>query len=487
MPKRRPIQTLARIFGVLLIVAGITAFYFFIFDEANSTTIALTFLLAILGIATTWGLVEAVVASIAGVLCFNFFFLPPLFTLYLADTQNWIALFAFLVTAVIASHLSSSAKQRAIEATRQREEVERLYELSRALMLMDTASPTASQISQRIAQVFDVPGVAVFDKETDQTYKTGDIEQAVSDVKVRDSALQGTMFQETEPHVVILPLSLGRKPVGSLAIRGGEISDTALHAIGHLAAIAVERARSEAMTTRMEAARQNEDMKSMLLDALAHEFKTPLTSIKAAASSILEQEPTAQTELRAIIEEETDRLDTLVTETIRMAQIEAGDLQLNIRPQSIHNLIASALEKLKILLEDREPKVSVSADLPPVLADAELVGLTIRQLVTNALKYSDPEKPIEIRAAADGPFIKVTVKDGGAGIPARERVRIFERYYRMPKGADRVPGTGLGLHIAKNIVQAHGGSIWVESEAGKGSEFFFTLPIAIEGQKEATA
>src|SRR4030095_14659866 len=376
MTRQKPIQILARMCGALLIVAAITAFYFFIYTHVNSTTIALTFLLGILGIATGWGLAEAIVASVASVLCFNFFFLPPLFTLYLADTQNWIALVAFLVTASVASHLSSSAKRRALEAMRQREEIERLYELSRALMLVDTASPTGSQISQRIAQVFEIDGVAVFDREVDQIYKTGNIDNIVSDIKLRDAALQGTAFSNPETHLYVLPLTLGREPIGSLAITGSFASDTASHAIGNLAAISLERARAEATTTRMEAARQNEAMKSMLLDALAHEFKTPLTSIKAAASSILDENGAAQTELRAVIEEETDRLDSLVTETIRMAQIEAGDLRLQIRPQAIHDLVASALEKLKILLEDRELKVDVPQGLPDVLADAELAGLT---------------------------------------------------------------------------------------------------------------
>ena len=167
MMKHHSIRTLARICGTLLIVAGITSFYFFIFNQANSTTVAMTFLLATLGVATWWGLLEAIVASLAGMLCFNFFFLPPLFTFYLADTQNWVALCAFLVTAVVASQLSTSARQRALEATRRREEMERLYELSRALMLVDKRSATASQISQRIAQVFGVDGVAVFDREAD--------------------------------------------------------------------------------------------------------------------------------------------------------------------------------------------------------------------------------------------------------------------------------------------------------------------------------
>src|SRR5207237_334997 len=156
MIQRKTIHTLARICGALLIVAGVTVFYFFIFNQANSTTVGFTFLLATLGIAAAWGLLEAIVASVAGVLCFNFFFLLPLFTFYLADTQNWVALFAFLVTAVVASQLSASAKRRALEAMRQREEVERLYELSRALMLVDKDSTIGSQICQRIAQVFQV-------------------------------------------------------------------------------------------------------------------------------------------------------------------------------------------------------------------------------------------------------------------------------------------------------------------------------------------
>src|SRR5881296_3173211 len=196
MIKRKPIQTLARVLGTLLIIAAITAFYFFIFNQANSITIAMTFLLATLGVATAWGLAEAIIASVAGMLCFNFFFLPPIFTFYLADTQNWVALFVFLVTAVVASQLSTSVKQRALEAMRRREEMERLYELSRALMLVDQRSATASQISQRIGQVFDMKAVAVFDREADQIHKTGAADLPMSDVKLKDAALQATPFHD---------------------------------------------------------------------------------------------------------------------------------------------------------------------------------------------------------------------------------------------------------------------------------------------------
>jgi two-component system sensor histidine kinase KdpD len=478
MMKRKPLQTLLRICGTLLIVAGITSVYFFIFNQANSTTIAMTFLLATLGVATWWGLLEAIVASIVGMLCFNFFFLPPLFSLTLADTRNWVALFAFLVTAVVASQLSTSAKQRALEATRRREEMERLYELSRALMLVDKSSAIASQISQRIAQVFNVDGVAVFDREADQIYRTGDLDLPISDTKLRDSALQATAFHDPGSDLAVLPLSLGREPVGSLAIHGASTSDTALNAIGNLAAIVMERARAEAAASRMEAARQNEVMKSMLLDALAHEFKTPLTSIKAAASSILDEGLPAQKELVSVIEEETDRLDSLVSETIRMARIEAGDLRLDRRPQPVGELITAALQKLRILLEDREVRVEIDPNLPEVTADAELIGLTIRQLLTNALKYANPESPIAIKAAAVDGVVRISVKDFGPGIAPKNLQRIFEKYYRVEDNTSRIPGTGMGLTIARDIVKAHGGEIGVQSVVGVGSEFFFTLPAA---------
>jgi two-component system, OmpR family, sensor histidine kinase KdpD len=477
-------KRLARVFGTLLLVAGITLFYFFIFKGANSATVAMTFLLATLAVATAWGLPEAILASVAGVLCFNFFFLPPLFTLYMADPQNWVALFAFLVTAVVASQLSASAKQRARDATRQRAEMERLYELSRTLMLLDERSDIGSQISQKIAQVFDVTGVAVFDRTADRVYRTGEIESVIPDVKLKDSAVQNTASHNPELNLSILPLSLGREPVGSLAIHGGSISDTALHAIGNLAAIVMERSLAEIAARRMETARENEAMKSMLLDALAHEFKTPLTSIKAAASSILDQKRETQEELVTVIEEETDRLDLLVSETIRMARIESGDFELKRQPQTVSGLITTALQKLRILVEDRQVQIEVDASLPKVLADAELIGLTIRQLLTNALKYANPESAIIIRVSARDGDVVFSVKDFGPGIAPKDQKRIFEKYYRVKDDTDRIPGTGMGLAIARNIVEAHGGKIWVQSVPGHGSEFSFTLPTVAGNTEE---
>jgi two-component system sensor histidine kinase KdpD len=487
MTNRERIRIALQICGSLLIVAAITFFYFRIYTHVNNTTIALTFLLAILGIATKWGLIEAIVASVIGMVCFNFFFIPPVGTLTVADPQNWVALIAFLVTAVVASELSTSVKQRALEATRRQQEMERLYELSRGLMLVDKNSPIASQVAHRTAQAFDLQEVAIFDRRSDYIYRAGPKDILIPDNKLRDAALQRTTFHDPSANVWVLPFNLGGDPMGSLAVCGGGISDTALHAIGSLAAIAMERAHAEEAASRMEAARQNEAMKSMLLDALAHEFKTPLTSIKAAASSLLDEEPPAQKELVTVIEEETDRLDSLVTETIRMARIEAGDLQLQKCPENVSELINSALAKLRILIEDREIGIELPPNLPKVLVDPELAGLTIRQLVVNALKYSNPDSSIGIRACTENGFVKIYVKDSGPGIPEKELPHIFERYYRVKDSSQGVPGTGMGLTIARDIVRAHGGEMWVESALGRGSEFSFILPIvkpeeAIEGR-----
>ncbi len=224
-------------------------------------------------------------SSVVGMLCFNFFFLPPVGTLTIADPENWVALLAFLVTAVVASHPSASVKKRAFEAIRRQQEVERLYELSRSLMPLNKQSPMAEEIADRIAQVCGLPGVAIFDRTRDRADRTDPTNQFISDSKLRDIALQGTVLHDSLSKLSVLPLNLGGKSIGSLAILGASISETAVNAIGNLAAIAVERAHAEEAASRMEAARQNEEVKSMLLDALAHEFKTPLTSIKAAASS----------------------------------------------------------------------------------------------------------------------------------------------------------------------------------------------------------
>jgi len=466
--------------GAVAVIAAVTVVELKIM-VVNSTTVALSFVLAVLLVATWWGLVEAVVASVVAMLCFNYFFIPPVGTLTVADPQNWVALAAFLVTAIVASQLSTSARNRALEATRRQREIEKLYDLSRSLLLLDTKAGAAGQVAFQIAQVFDLPAVAVFDRASDRLLSAGTQELAVSDGALRDAALQGSASEDVAARVSMVPLLLGGAPIGSLAVGSGSMSDTALHAVANLAAITLERGRAQAVALKAEAARQNQELKSMLLDALAHEFKTPLTSIKASVTSLLESGDSPHAELLSIVEEETDRLDSLVNEAIQMARIEAGQVQLDRQPQRVAELVAGAVRSAGRALQDREVRVEVAEDLPEVLADRQLMQSVIRHLIGNSLKYAAPDSAIELRAWSEEGHVVMAVKARGPGIPKHEQERIFERFYRSPRSATAAPGTGMGLAIARDIIEAHGGTLEVRSQPGEGSEFFFRIPAVSAG------
>ncbi|HMD85747.1 MAG TPA: ATP-binding protein [Terriglobia bacterium] len=467
----------ARILGALGIVGGITFFYFRIFS-VNNVTVALSFLLAVLTIATRWGLIAGLVASVASMLCLDFFFIPPVGSITIADPQNWVALSVFVVTAVIVSHLSASAKKQALESTQRQNEMERLYTLSRNLLLLEVHGPLAQEITNSIAQVFELPGLAFYDRTSDRIHRAGPHDIPVDAGKLRDTALQGTVFHDATTKTTVIPISLGGQPMGSLGIQGSQVSETALHAIANLTAITLERAHAQDVATRAEAARQSEELKSTMLDALAHEFKTPLTPIKAAVTSMLSDSdlsPTHQ-ELLRIVDEETDRLNSMLTDAIQMSRIEAGQLQLHRSPQPLRRIVQAQLEKLGENLEGRTVTVEVPESLPPVSVDPEFIGIVIWQLVTNALRYTPPGSPLTLRASAEETEVIVSIEDCGPGISEKEQRRVFEKFYRGKDQRDRIPGTGMGLTIAREIVRAHHGRIWVESEPGKGAKFSFSVP-----------
>jgi len=469
-----------RILGALGIVGGITFFYYRIFI-VNNVTVALSFLLAVLAISTRWGLLEGLVASLASMLCLDYFFIPPIGSITIADPQNWVALAAFVVTAVIVNHLSASARKQGLESTHRQREMERLYTLSRNLLLLEVRGPLAQEITNSIAQVFELPGLAFYDRTSDRVHRAGPHDIPVDAGKLRDAAMQGTVFHDTATKTTIIPISLGGQPIGSLGIQGSQVSETALHAIANLTAITLERAHAQDVATRAEAARQSEELKSTMLDALAHEFKTPLTPIKAAVTSMLSDSdlsPTHQ-ELLRIVDEETDRLNSMLTDAIQMSRIEAGRLQLHRSPQSLRKIFQAQLARLGESLEGRKVTLEVPEKLPRVSVDPEFTGIVIWQLLTNALRYTPPGSPLTLRASAEETEVIVSVEDCGPGISEQEQRKVFEKFYRGKEQRDRIPGSGMGLTIAREIVRAHHGRIWVESQPGKGARFSFSVPRAL--------
>ena len=472
-----------RIAIVVGIVTGITAVCFRLIP-VNATTVGFAYLVAILFIATHWGLTEALVGSFAAVGCFNYFFLPPIRTFTVADPQNWVALIAFLATSITASHFSTQAKKRTLEAMDRQREMEKLYALSRSILLIEPSRPVPKQLAMQIAQSFAAEAVALYDRESGEFFRAGPEDFPDSDGRLRQAAIEGTLFRDAAARTVVTSVRLGARPIGSLGIHGVALSDSALQGLSNLVAIGLERLRVQDAASKAEAARQSDELKSTLLDALAHEFKTPLTSIKAASTALLSSnalKPEQQRELLSIVDEETDRLSVLVTEAIQMARIEAGRVVLRRESHSVEELVESVLNKLRTVVEDRKVRVNIAPGLPRVWVDGELIEVVLRQLVDNALKYSPAGSPVSLAAESKDGRVIVSVSDRGPGIPEAEQSRIFEKFYRA-EASRQIPGAGLGLVIAREIIHAHGGEIWVDSKPGEGSTFQFSLPSATKEQ-----
>ena len=467
-------------FAVTAAIVGATSFVFYRAIPVNATTAGFAFLIDVLVIAARWGFPEALLASLLSVLCFNFYFFEPVGTFNVADPQNWVALLAFLATAIVASELSTLARERARQAEDRQQEMERLYALSRAILLTDPARPAAQQIAERIAGIFRLEAVALYELQAGKICGAGPGNLQMTEELLKRVTAQDAV-STNEAGVYLAPIRLGGPPVGAIALGGGTMSEAALQALSNLVGIGLERARAQEAAGRAEAARQSQELKSTLLDAIAHEFKTPLTSIKASASAMLAAPAGLSDEVHewaSIVDEESGRLSRLVTEAIQMARIEAGRIQLNKELCSVDGSIQGVLIELNSKLEGRALNLSIAGDLPPIFAHRAMFRLALRQIVDNAIRYSAPGSPLSIRAEVRDGRIRIGVADRGPGIPAREQPRIFERFYRAQQTPPHVTGSGMGLSICREILHAHGGEISVESSPGGGSVFTISLPAA---------
>jgi len=476
----RTLQAAIRLVSSVALVGAIIFVYYRVVP-ANSVTVALTLVLAILGVAARWGYAESIAASIAGMLGLDYFFLPPIGKLTISDPENWVALAAFLVTAVTASELSVRARHRAAETIARRQEVERLYALGQTLLLSGSVRSAARDIVNSIIRTFEMPGAVFFNQLTGEFFRS-DVRGSISDEQLRRVAETGEPLIDAHAQIAIVPIRLGGQSSGSLGFVGCTLSEAALNALAYLVAIGIERAKTIEETNKAEAARQSEVLKATLLDALAHDLKTPLTSIKGAVTHLLAKPHDAEElELLTIANEEADRLNRLVVEVLEMARIDASKLHPDRAPHSIMDIIQATLKEQEESLKGRKIELHVPPALPAADVDFDFIQQVLKQLLDNATNYSLPGAPLTISAQAEGERIVVSVADEGKGIPVDEQARIFDKFYRGRAWREKVLGTGLGLSIAKGIVEAHGGKIWVTSAPGEGSVFSFAVP-AFKGE-----
>jgi two-component system, OmpR family, sensor histidine kinase KdpD len=449
--------------------------------HVNQTTVALSFLLAILAVSAVWGMVVSVFMSISAMLLFNYFFLPPLYTFTIADPQNWIALTAFVFTSIVGSQLSARIRREADSAHSRRREVERLYAFSQKLLGEGNVIQLMNAIPNHIVDCFEAGAAELFVPQKDKFYRSGYGAAQIDEERMKTAYLRDEVSCDFSQALYFLPVRLGVKPIGSLGISGAMLSRQTLDAVGSLVAIAIERARAVEQLSETEAERQGERLKSALLDSIAHDFRTPLTAIKAAVTDLLApagREVSQENELLTIINEECDRLNHLVEEASEMAKLEAGEFELHFEPVAALSLIDAALEHIDKALGDRKVVINASPDLPSVRADASRAKDILVQLIDNANLYSPKDQPITISAEQLGDVVSFSVADRGPGIDPFEQGLIFDKFYRGQDQRYLVRGTGMGLPIAKAIVYAHGGNISVTSQLGAGSVFSFTMPVA---------
>lgn len=467
-----------------LSVAGVTLVGY-LWLHFNSTTTALIFLLGVLAISAAWGLREAIFTSVIATVVLDYFFLPPVGTFTIADPRNWVSLFAFLVTAIAVSELSARARREARSANGRRRELERLYAFSQLLLSSDSPAELLNLIPRYIVDSFGIRSAAISLSSRSDIYRSGPAIDGLESHDLQMVCLRGEPRLDAIHQLAFMPLRMGMRVVGCMGVSGSALSRQTLEAIGSLVAISIERAGAVEKLSRAEAARESEQLRSVLLDSVTHEFRSPLTAIKASVTTLLgspNHSLDERQELLTIINEESDRLNRLIGEAAEMAQLDANKVEFRFASAAVREPIAEALEELKQLLVQHPVEVRIPDNLPNARMDSTHIKEVMVHLVENAAKYSTAGAPIRITAEAKDKenerMLTISIADRGPGIDDFEQSLVFEKFYRGRNQRVQVHGTGMGLAICKAIVEAHGGWLGVTSQLGHGSVFYFSLPVA---------
>jgi two-component system sensor histidine kinase KdpD len=491
-----------RLFAALAAEALVTLVYVQWLDVTNATIVALTFLLIVLSAAATSTLRVAVAASVVAMLCFNYFFLPPVGTWTIADPQNWVALGAFLAVSLVASHLSATARARAYDALARRDEVTRLFDLSRDVLLMTDSGEAIALLARSIARRFNLSFVAIclpgsagwdvaeggavsltLDPAQLQLAFAGASHTLEFDARLRTYSGHRTMIAEGQVGgqvagqvVSIVPLRLGTKPVGLLAAAGRPVDPGSLDALAGVAAIAIERVQFLQERKAAELARQSEELKSALLASLGHDLRTPLTAIRIAAGN-LQASWLGETERREqsqLVLTEVERLTRLFQNILDMARIDAGAVSSELQWVHPAQIVDAAREQVEHTLGAHPVTVAIDTDVL-VRLDPRLTSAALAHLLENAAKYSPEGRAIDVRAAVADRALSLTVRDRGPGIAAPDLPRLFDRFYRGAQ-AKGVSGTGMGLSIVRGLLAVEQGRVWAENCPEGGARFTMTVP-----------
>ena len=476
-------------------IAGVTLVYVQWLHVTNAATVSTTFLLIVLLVAATSRLWVAIATSVVAMLCFNFFFLPPVGALTIADPHNWVALFAFLAVSLVASHLSAEARERTREALWRRDELARLFDLSRDVQVITDSHEAIAMLARSIARRFDLEFVAVaLPRAGDWDVHEAGAATIVLDRRELSKAFAaaqttlefdayartyaGHRTMEVDGHTIrLVPLRVGTKPIGLLAAAGRPIEPGTLDTLGGVVAIAIERAHFLEERKSAELTRQSEELKTALLASLGHDLRTPLTAIRVAASNIKASWMTAdaRVEQTDLILTEVERLTRLFQNILDMARIDAGAIAAETRWAHPSEIIAAARGQVEQTLQRHKLDVTVEPDVP-VRLDPRLTASALAHLLENAAQYSPVGSTISVNASVNGEGLVVQVRDRGPGIAMPDLPHLFDRFYRGAAASTHLSGTGMGLAIARGLLAVERGQIWAENAPDGGAQFTILVP-----------
>jgi two-component system sensor histidine kinase KdpD len=448
--------------GTALVTVPLLAFR----GEVDKTTVVLAYLLVVTAAAAAGGLGPGITAAGLGFLCFDVLFLQPYHHIFVDDPQDWLSLGVYLLVAVVVSLLVGTSERRRDQAERRERETRMLFDLSTSLVAHGSLEDTLRAVVRTVRSLFDLAGCAIV---------------LPGDDGVRLAAVDGQPPGERDERV---PMRSGDSVVGSLVIAGdpgspglGEAERRVLATFANQAALAVEWGQQEEQRNRALALQETDRLRTALLNSVSHDLRTPLASIKASASSLLDREvcwdDAERDDFLATINTEADRLTRLVHNLLDMSRIEAGALDPRLIESSVAEVAGPVVRRARAA-SGQLVVVDVPEELPPVLADPVRLDQVLTNLLDNARSYA-ADSPVEVVARQAGDTVELRVVDHGPGVPASERERVFDQFYRVESGR-RPEGTGMGLAICRGIMLAHGGTLRVETTPGGGASFVLTLP-----------
>jgi two-component system sensor histidine kinase KdpD len=440
------------------------------------STAGFGYLLIVVLAALAYGIWQATFLSLVAVSCLNYFFIYPVFSFRVGDDRDWIALVSFQVCALVVSRLSSREQNVARDANYQRIQMKKLYELSRGILLFDLHLPPGQQLARLIRRSFLADDVAIFDGNLARLDHEGSWSADEQQI-VKTAFFTEGNEDDNGARIAQRVIRIGSSSVGAMAIHG-EVDPLIADAVASLAAIAFERHRSYEKEARAESAKQAEQLRVAVLDALAHAFKTPLTVICTASSGLLEMGTldTAESELAGLINQESVNLNQLCTRLLQTAKLEASSVTVRTEPVILSSLVKDVVSDLSASLKGHPVKLSIEEQDKPLEGDRELLMMILTQYLDNAAKYSAPDTPIDVTVRENKSELLLSVRNRGSLIDMQDRERVFERFYRGADARKRAPGTGVGLSVVKKAAEAQRGHVWVISGEEEGTTFFLSMP-----------